>query len=230
MKKLLLGALLLLSMLGFSQTYSGSVYVIPNTSNGQLKYFSTYQNPTNSWLPQLVPLQFTYEFMYVCPNAGNQVYTNSFRLQDNDWLDILSKLGVGDGYGSNYSNISTDPNNPTPINIGPNSDLLFTLHLSDNSWTPYSFNAYTTIVFSMNSLSTNQNTLTQLNLYPNPTTGDLYLSTNTDKNIKIYDMIGNKVIDKDITNFLDTSNLSTGVYLCEIIEGENKLTKKIVKN
>jgi hypothetical protein len=85
------------------------------------------------------------------------------------------------------------------------------------------------ISINATSLSTNQNTLTELNLYPNPTNGRLYLSTNTDKNIKIYDMIGNKVIDKDVTNFLDTSNLSTGVYLCEITEGEDKLTKKIVK-
>ncbi len=67
------------------------------------------------------------------------------------------------------------------------------------------------------------------NIYPNPTSGNLYLSTNTDKNIKIYDMIGNKVIDKDVTNFLDTSNLSNGIYLCEITEGENKQVKKIIK-
>ena len=42
-------------------------------------------------------------------------------------------------------------------------------------------------------------------------------------------MIGNKVIDKYITNFLDISNLPTGIYMCEIIEDENKLTKKIIK-
>ncbi len=30
-------------------------------------------------------------------------------------------------------------------------------------------------------------------------------------------MIGNKVIDKDVTNFLDISNLFNGIYLCETI-------------
>lgn len=119
----------------------------------------------------------------------------------------------------------------TITNIISSSNLSLRFRLVPNS--PMTNDTYNILLddisLSYTNLSTSENTLTKLNLYPNPTTGSLYLSTNTDKNIKIYDMIGNLVVDKDVTNFLDTSNLSTGVYLCEIKEGDNKLAKKIVK-
>jgi hypothetical protein len=235
MKKLLLGALLLLSTLSFGQTYSGSVYIVWGSSvypyyeegaNPQLLYYNNYKNTSNS----LIPIEMSGSTI-----GQNIIYSNGsvdvgdYTFNKQQWTELIYLIT-----NKSLSEISTDINNQTIINIGNYSDYLNNLNLSLYSWKPrtnypYILGEMFTIHFNINSLSSNQNTLTELNLYPNPTTGDLYLSTNTDKNIKIYDMIGNLVFDKDITNFLDTSNLSTGVYLCEITEGENKLTKKIVK-
>lgn len=79
------------------------------------------------------------------------------------------------------------------------------------------------------SLSNINNNLIELKLYPNPTNSVLYLSTNNEKYIKIYDLIGNLVISKNITNFLDVSNLKNGIYVYEIIEGGNKSISKFIK-
>ena len=166
----------------------------------------------------------------------NIIYSNGsvdggdYTFNKQQWTELIYLIT-----NKSLSEISTDINNQTIINIGNYSNYMNDLNLSLYSWKPRTnspniLGEMFTIHFNINSLSTDQNTLTELNLYPNPTTGNLYLSTNTDKNIKIYDMIGNKVIDKDITNFLDISNLSNGIYLCEIKEGDKKITKKIVKN
>ena len=250
MRKLLLGALLLLSTLGFSQTtfYSENMGVY-GVIHPQFVYpvngFSYFQNGNISG----------------SSNVGNDSTGNSNGYNGASG-DNYVRIGVGEDFTihnidiSQYSNInlsfgvfgdanitiqiSNDEINWNVIsststswtwqllnlNISNGSNISIRFTSSGGNWWMY----LDDVSLKGNSLlSTNQNTLTELNLYPNPTTGNLYLSTNTDKNIKIYDMIGNKIIDKDFTNFLDTSNLKTGVYLCEITEGENKLTKKIVK-
>lgn len=66
----------------------------------------------------------------------------------------------------------------------------------------------------------------QFELYPNPTTGQLYLSNNTMtvKNIEVYNSLG-VLVAKD----LDISRQATGIYVVKITAEEGSFIRKIVK-
>lgn len=289
MKKIILGALLLLSTLGFGQIFNENFGTGANLSSVTDYYNNSGVNTFHELYPTIYSGEariggpqsptttvsyaaLTFGIDYDLPvsnytnntNASGGGYVllhqtyNSLLIENVNTLNTNSSLSFGLRVGKNanyYTNHllleqSIDGNNWTPIDflappqnqwvyINCDTPLIsthylkirftFTATVNGSNFYPGTLLIDDIKINDLN-LSTNQNTLTELNLYPNPTTGNLYLSTNTDKNIKVYDMIGNKIIDKDITNFLDTSNLSSGIYLCEITEGENKLTKKIIKN
>jgi hypothetical protein len=80
------------------------------------------------------------------------------------------------------------------------------------------------------SLSTNQNQILGLRVYPNPTKETLNILTNSNltKNVKVYDMIGKEVINTQIENQLNVSCLTTGMYVAKITEDGKTSTIKLV--
>ena len=273
MRKLLLGALLLLSTLSFSQTpfysesfgsgtgdiitYYGGIspetfqntFPIVYDGSGKIKNSAGgLGSEGNSFLPSNITNSSGISFLWLYSNWNLfNIQGINTSLYSGCKISFNIRLGVTNISRRNLKlEQSIDGINFTEIilpTLPPNQWV--NLELNDNIFTSNNLRlrfsgvdingtqgsiSIDDIKMTYTSLSTNQNTLTELNLYPNPTNDILHLSTNTDKNIKIYDMIGNKVIDKDVTNFLDISNLSNGIYLCEIKEGDKKITKKIVKN
>lgn len=88
------------------------------------------------------------------------------------------------------------------------------------------------------SLSVNESSFETFSLYPNPTTGEVYiqLSSNEDVSIVLYDIRGRKVFANTYKNnasiFTKTINLDTissGMYLLKVKSGAKQTTKKIVK-
>ena len=71
-----------------------------------------------------------------------------------------------------------------------------------------------------------------LNLYPNPVTnGKVYISSKNDleKDIIIFDVLGKRVLQTIIySRELNLSNLSAGVYIIKINEGESTATRKLI--
>jgi hypothetical protein len=69
-----------------------------------------------------------------------------------------------------------------------------------------------------------------LKIYPNPTKNVLNISTNSNlaKTIQVYDMIGKEVINTQIENQLNVSNLTTGMYVAKITEDGKTSTTKLV--
>jgi len=71
-----------------------------------------------------------------------------------------------------------------------------------------------------------------LNLYPNPVNnGKVYITSKNDedKNIIIFDVLGKKVIQTTISSReLNISNLSPGVYIIKINEGDASATRKLI--
>jgi hypothetical protein len=75
-------------------------------------------------------------------------------------------------------------------------------------------------------LNTFSNQNTEINIFPNPTTGNIYLSENT--NIVLTDLSGNLLLKQINTNKLDISALPAGMYFLRV--GENlKQIFKIIK-
>lgn len=79
-------------------------------------------------------------------------------------------------------------------------------------------------------MATNQNQISGLQIYPNPTKNVLNISTNSNltKSVQVYDMIGKQVINTQIENQLNVSNLTTGMYVAKITEDGKTSTTKLV--
>jgi type IX secretion system substrate protein len=81
------------------------------------------------------------------------------------------------------------------------------------------------------SLSTNQNQIAGLKVYPNPVTnGTLYIDTDSsaDKTVVIFDVLGKQVVKTTTTNAVNVSNLKGGVYIVKITEEGKTATRKLV--
>ena len=83
------------------------------------------------------------------------------------------------------------------------------------------------IISSINNLAPNIN----LNIYPNPTKGDLFINTSE----KIIAISACNIIGKDVVlntyinnNQLDISQLSNGIYFISIYTEKGVITKKII--
>jgi hypothetical protein len=71
-----------------------------------------------------------------------------------------------------------------------------------------------------------------LNLYPNPVSnGKVYITSKNDldKEVIIFDVLGKKVLQTTISSKeLGVSNLSPGVYIIKINEGDATATRKLI--
>jgi hypothetical protein len=75
-------------------------------------------------------------------------------------------------------------------------------------------------------------TVEGLNFYPNPVSnGKIYITSKSslEKEISIFDVLGKKVLQATITTKeLNISNLSPGVYIIKIKEGDTTATRKLI--
>ena len=81
-------------------------------------------------------------------------------------------------------------------------------------------------------LGLGNNTQETFSVYPNPVSNEYVNVTSTisgEKNISVYDILGKKVIDTTIiSERLDISELTNGVYILKINQDGNSSTKKLV--
>ena len=86
-----------------------------------------------------------------------------------------------------------------------------------------------------NSLSSSiiqNNPLAKINIYPNPTSGKLFIDYNEQKNIetiKIFDNRGALVSEYKNTHQIDLSFLSNGIYFIQCYASSSIITNKIIK-
>ena len=131
------------------------------------------------------------------------------------------------------------PNDPLSSLNGLIADGTWTLSISD----PYNGDGGTVSNFSIEicaltpSLSSNENVLSSLQVYPNPAKGivniDLAGSVIGETTYDLFDVQGRKVVSKVSLNTIETlnvENLSDGIYMLNIQNGNAKTTKKVVIN
>ncbi len=70
-------------------------------------------------------------------------------------------------------------------------------------------------------------------IYPNPVTNDLlYIDTNQNLKIEIYNVLGKKIITDEVNsnkNYLNLSKLNSGIYLIKIGNNKHSITQKLIK-
>ena len=88
--------------------------------------------------------------------------------------------------------------------------------------------------FSNEILSTPENDMSKLNIYPNPVVDKLFIATaNMDLNsIAVIDVNGRNVISQKSgdLNEIDVSNLNSGMYFIRIESASGNIVKKFIKN
>ena len=80
-------------------------------------------------------------------------------------------------------------------------------------------------------LSINDNALSQLSVYPNPSSDVININTPSSVEIistELYDVLGNVVL-RGATNQLNVSSLSTGMYLLNITTNQGSISKKVFR-
>ncbi|WP_417199410.1 endonuclease [Bizionia sp.] len=102
-------------------------------------------------------------------------------------------------------------------NSGPDNRVAF----DDLSWTCYT------------NLSTDDFTISNINMYPNPVKNSLNINLNypNQTQIDIYNVLGKKVISKVIykSDIINTEQLSSGMYIVRIKQNETSISKKLIK-
>jgi surface protein len=96
------------------------------------------------------------------------------------------------------------------------------------------FTAFTASKHDQNKTLSIDNPKKQLDIsiYPNPTSGMVYIEGNFTR-LKVYDLLGKRLINKFITNpkhVIDLRHLENGVYILQLSDGVKLSTKKIIKN
>ena len=85
-------------------------------------------------------------------------------------------------------------------------------------------------VLEIQVLGLGESVLSNLKLYPNPTSNYLYIEGNDNPvTISIYSVLGKKVISAKNTNKIDVKGLSNGIYIIRIKEGLKEVIKKFIK-
>lgn len=78
-----------------------------------------------------------------------------------------------------------------------------------------------------------QETIDGLNIYPNPvSTGRIYITSKSslNKDVEIYDVLGKKILSVTLTSSkeVNIANLTPGVYIIKIKEGDATATRKLI--
>jgi hypothetical protein len=78
-----------------------------------------------------------------------------------------------------------------------------------------------------------QETIDGLNIYPNPvSTGRIYITSKSslNKDVEIYDVLGKKILSVTLTSSkeVNIANLTPGVYIVKIKEGDATATRKLI--
>ena len=83
-------------------------------------------------------------------------------------------------------------------------------------------------------LSLQSETAVNMKFYPNPNASNsLQFNSQVDMAIIIYDILGKKILSKDISsndNTIDISRLGKGIYLVQMSNKKTRITKKLVRN
>lgn len=74
--------------------------------------------------------------------------------------------------------------------------------------------------------------ISELRVYPNPTQDILFIENIGDQEIEIvvFNTLGQKLINKQVSKSVDLSSLPNGVYIIQLSNKVSKVTKKVVKN
>lgn len=157
-----------------------------------------------------------------------------------DLIDLMGEIGVDPGAGWSVGSTAEGTKDHTLIRkstvCSGNAEALGSFGTDDETseWEVYGQNEQWTAIGTYagcEDMGTNDLKGISFVMYPNPTnTGKVHIETKdgTSKNIVVFDILGKRIISKRIENDLDVSGLKTGVYLVQVSQNGQTVTKKLI--
>lgn len=211
-----------------------------NLADQYINGFAGFNGPVGTFTKSNIQVSENYPLItlvsMVAPSPDWFIAVNSENLRSGDnnvnngWkptytIDVFAyDAGTDDGTDYGSANMASSPRVGVSMITGA----------------PINGNKMGTITFTYNSstLSTKNNVIEDIKIYPNPTKGKITLSNIQKidlKSAKIFNVLGRLVKDVSIKNGvskleIDLSNLNKGVYLLSLKSGDQSTTKKLVIN
>lgn len=192
------------------------------------KYYFVYRNPITN-CSNIDSITTTIikkpEFKVNYNLQGNSKYNVDFNIVDSNMtlssLNWLWYFGNGDTSTQKY---------PKGIYYKDSGDYTAILTI-DNGICSYT----DSVNFKLNKVISSVNSIKKLiNLYPNPTNGELSVNVPITGELKLYDIEGKLLLTKDIeafqSNVINLSNFSEGVYFISIENNDQQYWTKVIRS
>lgn len=153
-------------------------------------------------------------------SGGHQHYLESWCLNPGSCYTITVMDSYGDGMNNNTTATSDDGN--VTIKVAGTTVATVAGNFTSTASANFCLTATGILEGDFNA---------SINVFPNPSNGDLYITNAENSTIQIIDMLGKVVYSSSlVTNNeqLDLSNLSNGSYLARITNENNVATRNIV--
>lgn len=167
----------------------------------------------------------------------NAVYEMDFKVEDPSGLPVtIDTVKVPDfvtSFTDNGNNTYTLGFNLTGVDTSSLMTYNFEL-IADNGYAQNTlfFNAKVEIITGCEpwTVGINEDMLSYVNIYPNPSTGTINVENASNATIKVYDILGKEVasIEKASNNArIDLNKFAEGTYIVRVISNNNVVSKKI---
>lgn len=218
-----------LTVIGTPMTNAQTWWYAPFIANNNFPGYN-YTLPPSSWpvASPMPPATSSYStdgtLWGTNPAPGLFQVGHAYRITRATWGECVPWTTV-----SKYVYISAPVAPPAGGKTQINSSEIIIKDLAYSPPMPEELNAQSSAL-TVNSFDENE-----ISIYPNPGTGNFTLSFNdeAEKDILIYDMLGNVIINVQRSTsqivMIDISEQPAGIYLVQVINGENTITKKIIK-
>lgn len=152
--------------------------------------------------------------------AAIMYYDHVARAIMGGWLGTAGSIASINTAGSTISKTYT-----TTLNAAWNSATITIVGFIVNQTTGEIVNVCKSDIISS---IENGNIKSDMLVYPNPSTGMVYLKNNESVNVTVYNILGQPVMTEQNTQMLNMSSLSAGTYTLRIENGKDVVVKRVV--
>ena len=153
------------------------------------------------------------------------------------WAQWRTVLGGGNNIEENITTFQ--PANSVAASVGQWVRIQVTeiapatanaIRVSFRNYTGSSFASIDNVMVYEGTASNTQNEIEGLNIFPNPATDLVNVTSNTfgAKQVQLFDMVGKKVLDIETNDVFNVSGLNQGIYVMKVTEAGKTATRKLV--
>ncbi|WP_298898768.1 endonuclease [uncultured Psychroserpens sp.] len=207
-----------------------SIYTLKLSANGNANWSTTYTFPNNTTINN--------QGVYVIANGGSIVCTSEY----DDINNAITSFNGNDAIGLFKNDILIDilGDFNSSANYAQNTTLVRkpeidrpTTTFDINEWNSFASNNCDDLGTHIQTLDVEDFTVTDIKLYPNPVKGnEVTIVSNEDISVEVYDLLGKKVSEQNITlehQTLDISGLSKGMYIIRLNSSKGSISKKLIR-